>query len=191
MQACSHEEPSPAPEPVETWWERTDTGEWWSKGGKDPKRAELVSCDELAPGFATIRVSGLRASSNYQAYIPGCDVELTWASWWPSQLFQKQLSKMPGCSDCELEAFDEGFTLAESVLHLRVVRHDGRLIASFDPRWRPDLDEVVFARVPFVLRRSGDPRGRRMALLRSDCPDGSHARRCLQLTDGTEDEARP
>ena len=182
LAACEHEAPPDAAEPAETWWERPDMG-WWWKGGKDPKEAELVTCDELAPGFATMWVSEIRATSNYHARISGCDVELSWASWWPSQLLQKQLSRMPGCADCDFDVFDEGFTLAESVVHLRVVQRDGRLVASFDSRWRPDLDEALFAHVPFLFRRAGGARSG--GSLRSDCPAGSYSRRCLRLTHDT------
>src|SRR5690606_34833076 len=151
LAACAHEETPDRPEPDETWWERPDMG-WWWKGGKDPKEAELVTCEELAPGFVTMRVSELRATSNFHASIAGCDVQLSWGRWRPSVLLQKQLSRRPGCSDCDFDVFDEGFTLAESVVHLRVVRRDGRLVASFDSRWRPDLDEALFAHVPFLFR---------------------------------------
>lgn len=193
LQACSAEAPLPPPA-GETWWERPDPSTSWWKGAKDPKPAELGRCDQLAPGYATIRVSELQATSNFVGRIAGCDIDFIWASRWPVQALQKQLSRMPGCFGCEFERFEEGFTLVDSVLHLRIVRRDDRLIATFDARWRPNLDEVLFGEVPLYYGRpehalrpgalhSEMALRSEMAVLRSDCPDGSYARRCLRLGD--------
>lgn len=198
MAACGSGEPPGAPEVVlaegkEAWWEQPGTDPFWFEGGKDPKPATLVGCEELealAPGYATIRAPSLRAEDHFHATIGDCDIAMTWASWWPSQVVQKQLARMPGCAGCELDGLLDGFVFGESTLHLRLLRREGRVIATFDERSRPSPEEIVFAEVPVRVRRADG--SRQVVVLRSDCADGSFARRCLRLDDSTMDpEASP
>ncbi len=176
LAGCRPEQQSVTPEIEHTWWERIDTGTWWFKGGKSSKESPLTGCDALSPGYATIRVHGLEALDDFNARILDCDAYFSWAGGWPTQLFQKALSRVADCSAYQLDGWD-GFTLGESTLHLRVLtRDDGALLATFDARWPPDLDEVTIGPTPM---RIVDPDG--VPLLRTlstDCPDGGRERRC-------------
>ncbi len=180
LPACATSSAPPDAAVADTWWERIDEPDaWWLEGGKDPKDAPTVArCDELAPGFATMHVDALRAGSDFNAYVEGCDIRFSWASGWPTQLFQKQLSLVSGCRRCEIESWD-GFELAGSTLHLRLVRHRGELFASFDSRWRPDLDEVLVSETGIFFTFPDGARG--WGTLDTECSDGTHARRCLSF----------
>ncbi len=180
LTSCAEPSTEPDAAVADTWWERIDDpGAWWLKGGKDPKPAVTVaSCDDLQPGFVALRASGVEALEGFNGTVEGCDLALSWLSWWPSQLVQKQLSAVSGCRRCDLESWD-GFRLEESLLHLQLVRHGDRLEARFDSRWPPDLDEVSVG--PTALGIAYPDGGTGWGTLDTECPDGSRARECASF----------